>query len=203
MALEGRAAWLVPFVAGAPADPACARERAEAARALGRLHRAGADLAVARPPHRPPLARLAWPPAAVPAQLEEWAAEIAEARAWAIAWVAWLAAQRPLPAGLVHGDLFPGNVLVAQGRVAAVLDWEEARLDWVSWDLAIAVGTFCADGDDVDRDAEREFVAAYRRAGGTARRQDDDLVRPLVRVKRILEVLRAPRTAVRSGISST
>jgi hypothetical protein len=36
------------------------------------------------------------------------------------------------------------------------------------------------------------FVSAYRDAGGTVPPDEDELLRPLIRVKRILEVLRAP-----------
>jgi hypothetical protein len=47
-------------------------------------------------------------------------------------------------------------------------------------------------GDDFDRERGRAVVEAYRNAGGTARPEDDDLLVPLIRVKRVLEVLRAP-----------
>jgi len=55
-----------------------------------------------------------------------------------------------------------------------------------------AVGTFCFAGDELDRPAARRFVGAYREAGGTAPPEEDDLLVPLMRAKRILEVLRAP-----------
>ena len=93
---------------------------------------------------------------------------------------------------LVHGDLFPGNVLVANDQVVGLIDWEESQADWVTWDLATAMGMFCSDGDELDRDACGRFVADYRRGGGIAPPRDDDLLVGLVRVKRVLEVLRAP-----------
>jgi hypothetical protein len=40
--------------------------------------------------------------------------------------------------------------------------------------------------------SERRFIDGYRSAGGIAPPRDDELLVPLVRVKRILEVLRAP-----------
>jgi hypothetical protein len=58
--------------------------------------------------------------------------------------------------------------------------------------LAGALGSFCGTGDGIDGAAAARFVAAYRAAGGTAAPDDDDVLLPLVRVKRILEVLRAP-----------
>jgi Ser/Thr protein kinase RdoA (MazF antagonist) len=192
--LGDRLAWLVPFVDGAPADPAREEHRAAAARALGRLHRAGGELSPGRRPRLRPVAELDWPAPAVPEELRDWAAAIERARAWAVAYVARVAAERRPPASLAHGDFFPGNVLLAGDAVTAVLDWEEAQVDWLTWDLANAIGTFCSTGDDydLDPDACRAFVAAYRAGGGTAPARDDDLLVPLVRVKRILEVLRAP-----------
>jgi len=184
--------WVTPFLEGAPADPARAEHRLEAARALGRVHRAGTELDLARRPRLRPLSLLDWPPLPAVPELADAAAEIADARAWAIAYVERLASERRPAQSLVHGDFFPGNVLLAGDRVAAVLDWEEAQRDWLTWDLATGMWTFCEDDDDLDREACERFVVAYREAGGTAPVEDDDLLVPLVRVKRILEVLRAP-----------
>jgi Ser/Thr protein kinase RdoA (MazF antagonist) len=158
------------------------------AAAVGRLHAAGAELDLPARPGRRPLRELDWPPP------HDVLGDIEDHRERAIATVAEAAARRPR-GGLVHGDLFPGNVLVdAAGAVSAVIDWDEAQHDWLAWDLAMAVGTFCADGDagPLDEGAVRAFVAAYRDAGGLVPPQEDDLLVPLVRVKRVLEVLRAP-----------
>lgn len=35
----------------------------------------------------------------------------------------------PVPSGVVHGDFWPGNLLVAGGEVSGVVDWEMAWLD--------------------------------------------------------------------------
>jgi Ser/Thr protein kinase RdoA (MazF antagonist) len=91
----------------------------------------------------------------------------------------------------VHGDFFPGNILVADDEAVAMIDWEEAHVDWVTWDLANALGTFCAVAGDLDRAACRRFIPAYRAGGGIAPEREDDLLVPLIRAKRILEVLRA------------
>jgi aminoglycoside/choline kinase family phosphotransferase len=125
-------------------------------------------------------------------ELEKWAATIADARAWAISFVESVARERALPASVIHGDYFPGNVLVGGDELAGIVDWEEAQVDWVTWDLASAIGAFCSAGDALDLGACRRFLADCRATGGTARAGDDDLLVPLIRVKRILEVLRAP-----------
>jgi Ser/Thr protein kinase RdoA (MazF antagonist) len=189
--IGNRVGWLVPFIEGAPADATREEHRLAAARALGRLHRTGAGLWLGRRPRLSPLAELDWPPALVPPELEEWRAAIVKARAWAIGYVSRVAHSRRLPASVIHGDFFPGNVLVAGDRVVGVIDWEEARADWLTWDLANAIGTFCSADDDLDRPAGRRFIRAYRAAGGTASPRDDVLLVAFVRVKRILEVLRA------------
>jgi hypothetical protein len=58
--------------------------------------------------------------------------------------------------------------------------------------LASALGSFCGVDEGLDGAASGRSVDAYRAAGGTAAPHDDDLLVPLLRVKRILEILRAP-----------
>jgi aminoglycoside phosphotransferase (APT) family kinase protein len=64
-------------------------------------------------------ALLAAPPAQPDASLEEGRIRAALAAAWPLA-------ARNAPA-LLHGDYWPGNLLWRAGRLAAVLDWEDAR----------------------------------------------------------------------------
>lgn len=54
-----------------------------------------------------------------------------------------------------------------------------------AWDLAAGVWEFA-------RDDPAPFLATYREAGGTVPAEEDALLHPLIGVKRILEVLRAP-----------
>ena len=184
-------AWLMPLLPGASADPARAEDRdaAAAARAAAR-RRAALDL----PPHPrlQPLPRMRWPPPAAPQPLAEWASEIAEMRERAMASVRRIAAERRPREGFIHGDFFPGNVLLAAGETTGIIDWEEAHTDWLSWDLAKALGTFCFAADELDTAAAHRFLTTYREAGGTAPREEEDMLVPLMRIKRILEVLRAP-----------
>ncbi|HSG87786.1 MAG TPA: aminoglycoside phosphotransferase family protein [Pseudomonadales bacterium] len=68
---------------------------------------------------------------------------------------------------LLHGDFWPGNVMWQDGRLAAVLDWEDAALGDPLSDLACARVELCCALDARCADA---FTAAYRRQAGI----DDD-----------------------------
>jgi len=91
----------------------------------------------------------------------------------------WLAAHRPDPGPrtLVHGDFRMGNLIVdgsaAQGRLAAVLDWEAVHIGDIHEDLA----WFCVRAWRFGAPAAmaagglgtvEEFVSAYEQAGGAA-----------------------------------
>jgi homoserine kinase type II len=79
-----------------------------------------------------------------------------------------LAASRsaePLRAQLVHGDFRSANVLMAGERVAAILDFEEARLDFPVVELAhtaVLLGTQYRDWGPVSREVHNWFLAGYQ-----------------------------------------
>jgi Ser/Thr protein kinase RdoA (MazF antagonist) len=189
---------VLPYVDGAPAEPA--RDRTAAAEALARFHRAAADIHL---PPRPGLVRLAelrdginsgryfeaiGPRAnPVPRRVAGRAAEMQAALDWALNFVEQFA-QRPPKTAPIHADVFRGNILVRDGRVVAIVDWEEANVDWVAYDLANATWEFCG----YDETVSAEFIRAYRAAGGTVPAAEDELLIPLVRLRRILELIRAP-----------
>ena len=86
----------------------------------------------------------------------------------------WLETNRPDPPprpGLVHGDFRLGNLLVGDGRLTGVLDWELAHLGDPHEDLAYAMLAVWRFGRP-DRAAlglgsEDDWIAAYEAAGGT------------------------------------
>jgi Ser/Thr protein kinase RdoA (MazF antagonist) len=176
---DGRAVSVMPYAPGRPAERTDARA---VAIALGRFHAAAALLHLPQRPAVPPLAGITWPPARLPAHLAGELPALEAAREWAIQWTRSIDA----PTTPIHGDFFPGNVLVDRGRVTALLDWEEARLDWPAIDLAAGVWHFARS----DREAADRFVATYVEAGGAE--SDRAVLTPLIRAKRVLEVLRAP-----------
>jgi Ser/Thr protein kinase RdoA (MazF antagonist) len=183
-----RPVWLVPW---APGGPARSKDRQAVASVLGRLH--SCPVEVSSRPHHARLLQLPVPPVRrLPAALAPWQTAVARARAELTDLVRWLERERRPVTGLTHNDIFPGNVLVHQGQVTAVLDWEEAEIDWQVWDLASALWSFCAQGERLDDQAREEFLAAYRAAGGPVPPDEDDLIVPLVRARLLLEVLRAP-----------
>ena len=51
-----------------------------------------------------------------------------------------------LPMGILHGDLFPDNVIGSGGQVSAILDLEEAWIGPMAFDLAMACVGFGWDG---------------------------------------------------------
>jgi Ser/Thr protein kinase RdoA (MazF antagonist) len=183
---QDRPVWLTPFVQGSPAQLS---DRQLVGAALGRLHATEIDLP-ARPGHAR-LRDLPIPPLReMPPRFDSWLELIAKARTDLIRLVSVIDRTRQPAAGVTHNDIFPGNVLVQNGSVTALLDWEEADVDWLVWDLATSLWPFCDTADW--RRAITDFVTAYRGAGGRVPAEEDDLILPLVRAKRILEVLRAP-----------
>ncbi len=74
-------------------------------------------------------------------------------------------ARRPagLPQGLVHGDLFRDNVLwAADGRLAALLDFESAARGTFVFDLMVTLLAWCV-GDDLDLGLARAMREGYER----------------------------------------
>jgi Ser/Thr protein kinase RdoA (MazF antagonist) len=184
-----RPVWLVPWVDGAPAAPS---DRRAVAAVLGRLHSCRVRISK-RPGHRR-LLELPLPAVGeYPSEFDAWQPLLHHERRILSRLVERLDRDRRPLMGLTHNDIFEGNVLVRDGRVSAVLDWEEADLDWLVWDLASAMWSFCSSPDaELSPEAMTDFVRVYRAAGGPVPPEEDELLVPLVRARLLLEVLRAP-----------
>jgi aminoglycoside phosphotransferase (APT) family kinase protein len=65
-------------------------------------------------------------------------------------------AHDPVDVGFVHGDLIPGNLLVAAHRLSAIIDWGGAAYADLAQDLAPAWALF----DERTRPVFREAVGA-------------------------------------------
>ncbi len=126
---------LIEFVEGepdyAPADPArFVAQLAEQLAAIHRLRGANPNLA-----HLPQQAiRLSRQMSSRPACLDE---SLDEGRLRATLEATWPLPQ-PAEPTLLHGDFWPGNILWRDGRIAGVVDWEDAEIGHPLGDLAIA-----------------------------------------------------------------
>jgi Ser/Thr protein kinase RdoA (MazF antagonist) len=61
----------------------------------------------------------------------------------------------------IHGDFGVENLIVRDGRIAGVIDWEYARPDWAALELGAAAMR-------LSLSAPEQFIAAYQEAGGPA-----------------------------------
>ncbi|HJV14885.1 MAG TPA: phosphotransferase, partial [Propionibacteriaceae bacterium] len=177
---QQRPVWLTPYVSGVPAGLA---DRRAVAAGLGRLHSIRIDVP-ARPGHQR-LSDLPIPPIRqMPAAFDSWLPLIAQARSDALEVISHIAKTRSVAVGVTHNDIFPGNVLVENAQLTALLDWEEADIDWLVWDLASSIGPFCSTSDGaLDGSATQDFIDSYRAAGGRVPIEEDDLIIPLMRIK--------------------
>lgn len=67
-----------------------------------------------------------------------------------------------LPAGIIHADLFPNNVLFDGGKLCGVIDFYFACHDFLAYDLAICINAWCADQAGCIDDARaRALLRAY------------------------------------------
>jgi homoserine kinase type II len=161
--LNRRPAALVTFLNGVslrrPEVPHCA----EAGRALARLHAAGRDFPMVR---RNTLSLAGWEDLASalgadadrvqPGLRDLIAGTLEELHA------VW---PENLPAGVIHADLFPDNVLFLAGHVSGLIDFYFACNDLLAYDLAVMVNSWCFEGDGAYNATKgRALIAAYRAA---------------------------------------
>ena len=74
-----------------------------------------------------------------------------------------------LPFGLIHGDLHYDNVLVKDGRVTGLLDFEFASNDWRAMELAICLSKYAgekdAQGNSIAMPFFTEFIDGFAEMG--------------------------------------
>lgn len=93
--------------------------------------------------------------------------------------------KRRLMHGVVHGDFWTDNLVWAADRVAAVIDWSEARVDVQARELAWATWEFGHDetSRELDIDRARTFLAGYREVSGPFEPGLAHVLIPLMRVE--------------------
>jgi homoserine kinase type II len=143
--LADRPAAIVTFLDGLWIRRPTARHCASVGEALGRVHKAGADFALSRPNAL---------------SIGGWSALFEAARARADEVAPNLAAEvegelaalrqvwpSDLPAGVIHADLFPDNVLFLGDQLSGLIDFYFACNDALAYDLAIALNAWCFEPD--------------------------------------------------------
>jgi Ser/Thr protein kinase RdoA (MazF antagonist) len=105
----------------------------------------------------------------------------------------------PRRRGIVHGDFYRGNLLVDDGFIVGLIDWDEARVDdyvtefaWATWEFAKAPDSTRMLAERADR-----FTDIYLTAGGPP--FDPAAVIPLIRARLTEEIARS-RARRRAGL---
>ena len=97
---------------------------------------------------------------------------------------------RELETGVIHGDYWPGNLLVADGRITAVIDWIDTRHDWLAFELGRAIWEFCDEDDELDVDFAHQWLEAYVDAEGPVPPDEFDTLVTMMRVSVLSDALR-------------
>jgi homoserine kinase type II len=170
---EGRLLSMFPWLAGRHLEPAeiTPRHASAVGRALAGLHVAG--LPLARRFERAGMYTFERICARV-AAIEQRDEARQDPRLFAALAVirdemAWLAARAPVraaaPRGVIHGDLFPDNVLFESDQdgdqVAALIDFEQASTGSLCYDLAVCVNAWCFHRD-FDAGSIRAMLDGYQ-----------------------------------------
>ncbi len=190
---NGRPVALFPFVEGTPLDREQPVQRDAAAELLARLHCAMlADSAASSQPQRyltetAHLPRLEDPEALIDPEFDAWHATLLQQPA-------------ALTCGPIHGDYYRRNLLVRDGMITAVIDWDNAHPDFLMQEVAWSTWEFCqtASGDDLHPERARAFVQAYRDAGGPCKAEEFALLIPFIRW-RLREEIRFNLAAAAAG----
>jgi aminoglycoside phosphotransferase (APT) family kinase protein len=111
----------------------------------------------------------------------------------------WVRSAPDLCVCAIHGDFHPGNVLVRDGRIVAVLDWQYARRDWPAFELASIVWDLGWDGESttIDPGVRDAVIRDYLDAGGPG---EPEVLVPMARLEGLASALFSLTRAAR-GLS--
>lgn len=129
--------------------------------------------------------------------------EIAQEREAFRDWVAALRASgRALVFAPIQGDYWCNNLLVKDGQVSAVVDWDECKTEWLVYELGRATWEFCQNRSQHTLDCQKavRFLQAYQGAGGPVPSTEFDLLIPFMRCVRVIEVLFSLQQAWNFGL---
>lgn len=156
-AINGHLVTVHPFVTGRLLDRHDPSQRAAVAELLACVHRAlgswpgSRDRPGGHPLRVTPV--VTDPPELIDLDLDRWLGDLPGTG---------------LARGLIHGDVYPRNLLWCDGRIQALVDWDELAVDWREQEVAWTAWELCHDapGINFDRPAAAAFFAAYLEAGG-------------------------------------
>jgi homoserine kinase type II len=109
----------------------------------------------------------------------------------------WLTAlscsKRPLRWGPIHDDYYRNNLLMDGEEISALLDWDGCHPDWLILDVSTALWEFCLEepAHTLNTAHAQAFLDAYCAAEGPVTAEEFDLIVPLIRVRRMIEVISA------------
>jgi homoserine kinase type II len=163
MKLNGRAGAIFTFLNGISLRRPEAAHCAAAGSALARLHQAGRGFALSR---RNALGLAGWRELAGQTLSDADAVQdgLADLIGEALAGLeqSW---PQQLPAGIIHADLFPDNVLFMQDRVSGLIDFYFACNDAFAYDLAVMLNSWCFESDGAYNITKgKALIAAYAAA---------------------------------------
>lgn len=160
--LCGRSACLITFLSGISVTvPTPAQSRATG-KALGGMHKALTDFTQTRPNE---MSHDGWRKLATDCGVDGLDAIAAGLSAVVQEELDFLDAHWPktLPEAVIHGDLFPDNILMLDDKVTGLIDFYFSCTDIRAYDLAVTHAAWCFsdDGDAYQADISQALIAGY------------------------------------------
>ena len=155
--VDGLLVTLFPWVGGAHHEPPSPADCAALGKGLAEMHRVGAAFPDRRAGRY-----------AKPRIVERAHALVGRAPDPVVADLQHVLASSYTPPidGVIHGDLFPDNVLFEAAGGAVLLDFEQASGGSFVYDVAVCLLSWCWDAGGLSEDKGRALVGAYGRVDG-------------------------------------
>lgn len=159
--IQGKPCAIISFVKGSEAKDISLSQIQELGKSLAIMHLAGQDFTMQRINE---MGMSHWPE--MFADVKDRAEEIEEGISAEIqSSLKFIEANWPsnLPCGIIHGDIFPDNVLFADdGSIAGIIDFYFACNDILIYDLAVCMNAWCFDNNrKFNPEKARSLIASY------------------------------------------
>ena len=80
-----------------------------------------------------------------------------------------------LPRGLIHGDLFYDNILFENGKLKAIIDFEESCNYYYVFDIAMGIIGVCREMDRLNLEKVKAFLKGYEQVRSLGRKEKEAL----------------------------